>query len=44
MLKTLLNGVVVSTAEFLETPSAGHIAFELQGGGVEYKNIRIKEE
>jgi hypothetical protein len=44
LVKVFLNGTLVSTVEFLEDVDPGYIALQSQGGPVEYRNIRIKEE
>lgn len=44
VVKNYLNGTLISTVEFLQDPEPGFIAFQSQGGPVEWRNIRIKEE
>ena len=44
VLKNYLNETLVSTAEVLGDVDAGYIALQSQGGPVEWRNIRLKEE
>jgi hypothetical protein len=44
VVKNYLNGELISTVEFLADPEPGYIAFQSQGGPVEWRNIRIREE
>jgi S-disulfanyl-L-cysteine oxidoreductase SoxD len=44
MLKCYLNGTLVSTAELPADLAAGYIALQSQGGPIEWRNVRIKEE
>ena len=39
-----LNGTLIATAKLLEDLPPGYIALQSQGGPVEWRNIRIKEE
>ena len=43
-LKNYLNGTLVSTAELLDDLDPGYIGLQSQGGPVEWRNIRLKEE
>ena len=44
VLKNYLNGTLVSTAELLEDLDPGYIGLQSQGGPVEWRNIRLREE
>ena len=44
VLKNYLNGTLVSTAELLEDFDPGYIGLQSQGGPVEWRNIRLREE
>ena len=44
VLKGYLNGAHVSTAQFLHDVDPGYLALQSQGGPVEWRNIRLKEE
>lgn len=44
VLKNYLNGTLVSTAELLDDLDPGFVGLQSQGGPVEWRNIRLKEE
>ena len=44
VLRGYLNSTLVATAELLEDLGPGHIGFQAQGGPVEWRNIRLREE
>jgi hypothetical protein len=44
VLRTVLNGVHVGTAKFLHEVDPGLLALQSQGGAVEWRNIRLREE
>ena len=44
VIKNYLNGTLVATAELGEDLAPGYIALQSQGGPVEWRNIRLREE